>query len=285
MTDAGFDVVATGFGLAEGPALDRSGALWVADALHGGVRRVSGSGGATKLVPDRRGIGGLALHESGAILAGGRDIAVIDAAGARPVVTDPTATGFNDLGAGPAGELLAGVLRYRPLKGEPPVPGTVRIIDAEGAARDVDGEVFWPNGIAVSDTGWLYVADFAAGAVLRGRWSERPELQPWWTSPSGQADGLALDEAGCVLVALGTGGAFARVLPDGTTDRVHDVPGGFVSSVCFAGDELKDLIVTTMGAPEATDHTGGRVLRMPAPAPGLPVPPVRVPLPGGAGGC
>lgn len=272
MIDVGFDVLATGFGLAEGPTLDDTGALWVADTLLGGVREI---GGSARIVPDRRGIGGLALHESGALLAGGRDIAVVDAVEARPVITDAAATGFNDLGSGPGGELLVGVLRYRPLKGEPPVPGTVRIVDAAGDTRDVTGDVLWPNGIAVSHTGWLYVADFAAGTVLRGRWGERPQLHTWWSSPSGQADGLALDEAGCVLVALGSGGAFARVLPDGTTDRVHDVPADFVSSVCFAGD---DLIVTTMGSPDATDHTGGRVLRIPAPVPGLPVPPVRIPL-------
>ncbi|MXM62198.1 hypothetical protein GR925_01710 [Streptomyces sp. HUCO-GS316] len=44
-----------------------------------------------------------------------------------------------------------------------------------------------------------------------------PDLQqptPWWQS--GQADGSAVDAEGAVWVALGTGGAVARVLHNGT---------------------------------------------------------------------
>src|SRR5215207_5567531 len=216
-TDQGYEVVGGSFGLAEGPVVDRSGALYVADTIRGGVRCFKAGGAEELSVPGRRGIGGLAVHEDGSILASGRDIAVVDQQGVRTVVVDSTVTGFNDLGVGPGGELLAGVLRYRPLKGEAPIPGAVRIIDTDGTQRDFRGEVLWPNGIAVSETGWAYVADFATGTVFRVRWSGSygAELHRWWSSPSGQADGLAVDQAGCVLIALGTGEAIARVLPDG----------------------------------------------------------------------
>jgi D-xylonolactonase len=281
-TEGGYEVVGSGFGLAEGPVVDGSGALYVADTLLGGVRCFDSGGAEEVIAPGRRGIGGLAVHEDGSILASGRDIAVVDPQGARPVLVDSTVTGFNDLGVGPGGELLAGALRYRPFRGEAPIPGVVRIIDTDGTQRGFRGEIFWPNGIAVSEAGWAYVADFATGTVFRASWSEahEPELHRWWSSPSGQADGLAVDQAGCVLIALGNGEAIARVLPDGTTDQVLEVPGGrFVSSLCFAGEDLRDLIVTTAGSPEAPpDHPDGRVLRLAAGVPGLPVPLARIPV-------
>ncbi len=62
----------------------------------------------------------------------------------------------------------------------------------------------------------------------------------------GQPDGLAVDAEGDVWVALGPGGAIARLTPDGELRERIDVPGAeFVSSVAFAGD---DLLVATAGA-------------------------------------
>jgi sugar lactone lactonase YvrE len=279
VVDDGYDVLAVGFVLAEGPTVDPAGTLWVSDAARGGVHRI-GHGPSETHLPDRRGIGGLAAHASGMLLAAGCDVAVVNGRDAHGVLTDPGAAGFNDLGAGPNGELLAGVLRYRPFRGEDPVPGTVRVVDVDGQHRALDGAVTWPNGIAVSATGWVYVADFAAGVVLRASWSDtgNPLLRPWWRSPSGQADGLAVDAEGCVLVAMGTGGSFARVRPDGSTDGIHPVPAGFVSSVCFAGPDLRELIITTGGDSSLRDARGGRVLRGAAAVPGLPVPLLQIPI-------
>ncbi|HWN35379.1 MAG TPA: SMP-30/gluconolactonase/LRE family protein [Pseudonocardia sp.] len=288
MSTPEFEVLASGFGLAEGPVAGPGGVLYVADTLLGGVRQLHADGGQRHLVPDRRGIGGLALHAGGGLLATGRDVALLDAAlvdaalvdagQPRPLLTDAAATGFNDLGVGPGGELLVGVLRYRPLRGEAPRPGAIWCIDANGGRTEFDAELNWPNGIAVSADGWVYAADFDSGTVLRGRWSTTspPRLRPWWSSPSGQTDGLAIDEAGAVLVALGTGAGVARVQPDGTLDHVVEVPAAFVSSVCFAGEQLEDLIVTTAN-PTETGQAGGSVLRFPATVPGLPIPPVTVP--------
>ena len=277
-----FDVLASGFGLAEGPTVGPGGVLYVSDALLGGVRRLDPDGGERHLLAGRRGIGGLALHATGGLLASGRDVVLLDGEQVRPVLADAAATGFNDLGVGPGGELLVGVLRYRPLRGEAPRPGAIWSLGADGGRVAFEAELNWPNGLAVSADGWVYAADYATGTVLRGRWSADtpPLLQPWWSSPSGQADGLAVDQAGGVLVALGTGAGVARVGPDGVLDHVLEVPAAFVSSVCFAGDDRTDLIVTTSDQTEA-GQPGGGVLRTRASVPGLPVPPVTIPVPAG----
>jgi sugar lactone lactonase YvrE len=191
VVDADFEVLAVGFGLAEAPVADPGDAIWVSDAVRGGVHRIAPGAPATH-VSGRRGIGGLVRHASGALLAAGRDISVVDEHGAHTVVSEPGAAGFNDLGAGP--------------------------------------------------------------------------------------DGLAVDEAGGVVVALGTGAAFARIRPDGTTDRIHAVPAGFVSSVCFAGEDRRELVVTTGGDPARRDAGGGRVLRLPMDVPGRAVPLVTIPV-------
>jgi sugar lactone lactonase YvrE len=233
------------------------------------------------MLGDRRGIGGMVLHSNGDMLVSGRDVVAVGldldgssspAVTARAVLADPDATGFNDLGAGTDGELLCGVLRYRPLRGDPPVAGSLRVVATGCAARDLDGEVWWPNGVAV-DSGWLYLSDFATGVVLRARWADDAQLRPWWSSPSGQADGMAVDASGAVLVALGSGGGVARVLPDGTTDTIVEVPASFVASVCFRGDDLDRLIVTTADNTEDPD-LAGCVFELAAPVPGAVLPPV-----------
>jgi sugar lactone lactonase YvrE len=122
-------------------------------------------------------------------------------------------------------------------------------------------DVTWPNGIAAAPDGeTFYVADFDSGVIWRNG------TQRWAASPSGDADGLAVDAAGAVLVATGSGAGVARFTPDGALDRIIDVKATFVSSLCFGGDDLQDLYITT----------GDAVLRTRADVPGLPVAPAQV---------
>jgi len=81
-----FDVLASGFGLAEGPTVGPGGVLYVSDALLGGVRRLDPDGGERHLLAGRRGIGGLALHATGGLLASGRDVVLLDGEQVRPVL-------------------------------------------------------------------------------------------------------------------------------------------------------------------------------------------------------
>jgi sugar lactone lactonase YvrE len=48
-----FEVLATGFGLAEGPTAGPDGVLYVTDALLGGVHQLHADGSRSHLVPDR----------------------------------------------------------------------------------------------------------------------------------------------------------------------------------------------------------------------------------------
>ncbi len=86
-------------------------------------------------------------------------------------------------------------------------------------------------------------------------------------SLSGEADGMAVDENGGVWIALGGAAAVARFLPDGTLEQRIDVPADFVASLCFGGDGLREMFITTGGE-------DGGVYVTPSPVAGMAVPAV-----------
>jgi gluconolactonase len=86
------------------------------------------------------------------------------------------------------------------------------------------------------------------------------------SSPTGAADGLAVDAEGGVWVALGSPGGVARFTPDGNLDRVLEIEADFVASVCFDGDVLY----------VATGGDGGGICRLTVDVPGLELTPAAV---------
>jgi sugar lactone lactonase YvrE len=58
-------------------------------------------------------------------------------------------------------------------------------------------------------------------------------------------DGLAVDDDGCIWVALWRGAAVHRYTADGTLDRVVDLPADKVTACCFGGSDGRSLYVTT----------------------------------------
>ncbi len=249
-------LAAGGYGLLEAPCWDGDGGVYFSDVLQGGVRRWS-AGGIEDVVPKRRGIGGLCRHADGGLVISGRDVLRVHGAEQRVLLGDVEGvTGFNDLGVDPQGRVYVGALRFKPFAGEEPKPGQVWRIDAEGATPVLEG-IDWPNGIGFSPDGAeMYVCDYAHGTVRAG------DGGTFARSPAGSADGLAVDETGGVWVALGEGGGIARFAADGSLDSRVDVPADFVTSLCFGGDDLRDVYVTTMGA----------LLRGRSDVAGLPVP-------------
>ena len=109
----------------------------------------------------------------------------------------------------------------------------------------------WPNGIGFSpERDRMFVADFDTGVVYASPWTGAPaglSFEPWWQSPTGDADGLAVAMDGRVFVAGGAGGAVLIVDPDGQLVEQIDVPDDFVSSCCFWGTESTLAITTGAG--------------------------------------
>jgi hypothetical protein len=94
--------LATGYGLVEGPVWDAAKGLYFSDVLGGGIHLLDRKDKVSLAVPKRRGVGGMALHADGGIVAGGRDIVHISLADhSMKVLFDQKSAddgvGFNDL--------------------------------------------------------------------------------------------------------------------------------------------------------------------------------------------
>jgi gluconolactonase len=193
----------------------------------------------------------------------------------RVLFADEAIAGLNDLTADPDGDVIVGVLRFHPFAEEEPVPGEfVRI----GDRATVLPGVIWTNGCAYSPDGTtFYGCDYQRGLVLAADRRDDGSYGPPRVvveTPGGAADGMAVDEDGGLWVALAARGTVGRFRPDGTLDSELDVPADFVASVCFGGDDLRELFITTLGDPESEEGSGA-VFRTRAPVAGAPAPVAR----------
>jgi sugar lactone lactonase YvrE len=100
----------------------------------------------------------------------------------------------------------------------------------------------------------MYLVDSRARIIVAFDYDiESGELsgrRTWLTVPetAGFADGMAVDAEGGVWVAMYLGSAVHRYDPDGTLTDVIQLPVRKVTSVCFGGQELADLYITTARA-------------------------------------
>jgi sugar lactone lactonase YvrE len=263
-------------GLLEGPRLTAGGEAVYSDVIAGGVWGCSSDGVVREILPKRRGIGGILAHADGGWVISGRSVIhVLPDGEQREIISGEGVCGYNDLGTTAEGELLAGVLRYRPMSGEDPRPGQLLLVGGDGAVEVLSEDVVWPNGIGVSPDGeTIYLSDYAQRAVLAVA-RQGGRTRTFCRSPRGSADGLAVDCEGCVWVALGEGAGVARFHPDGELDEVTTLPASFVSSLSFGGADMRDVLVTTadnLVQPEL----GGTLFRARSEVAGMRVTPVCV---------
>lgn len=240
--------LASGYTLLEGPTVDGDGGVYFSDVIGGGVHRWSPEG-VKQVVPKRRGVGGIVLHADGGVIVTGRDVLHVRGGGSRVLLSLDGVTGFNDLATAPDGSVYVGALRFHPFAGDAPVPGEIWRVGAAGEAAPAAGGVLWANGIGFSPDGRVaYGSDYARACVLAWEVGADGALSSPRTlaeMPAGSADGLAVDAEGGVWVAPGANGNVVRFAPDGSLDRKLPVPAKFVSSLCFGGDDMCDLYVTT----------------------------------------
>ncbi len=273
-----FETLASGYALVEGPTWAPDGSLFWSDVLGGGVYRRTPDGVVSTAVPKRRGVGGIALHADGGLVLGGRDLIHVKDGSTRALLRLEGLPGWNDLCADARGRVWAGSVRFRVFDPDAtPLPGECWRVDAPGSATPVYAGVLHANGIALSpDERWLAHSDSRSQLLwvhdldAEGRVSRRRSF-----GVEGAPDGLAFDAEGCVWVAIYGGGRLDRFTPAGKRDRSLEVPARQVTSLCFAGSDLRELVVVT--ADNTRDPSlRGCVLRARLDVAGAPVHPARV---------
>lgn len=276
------ETLATGFGLIEGPRVDAEDNLYFSDVPNGGVFRRAPSGQIDQIVPKRRGVGGIALHEAGGLVIGGRNVChVLD--GETRVIFEPDAGSVNDLMVDAGGGIITGTIRTDPFDTSGPrIPGEAYRIAPGGGVEQLYDDVGLTNGIGFSPDGdRLYHSDSVGQHVIthdlawtdgRPTLSNRRAMQPF---DGFMPDGLAVDEAGTIWVADFGARAVIAMSPDGDEIARIEVPARSVTSVCFGGSDRLDLYIVTADNTDDPDRKG-TIFRARASVPGLPAPLARV---------
>jgi xylono-1,5-lactonase len=287
------ELLSSGHGLLEGPVWHPERGLLVADADVGGVWSFR-AGNKPKLeVANRRGIGGMALHESGGVIVSGRNVAFkpfLDQPGADKTIVllpnDPARNmvGFNDLVTDAMGRIYVGSLGFRAVDQEDPAGRTAFLhrIDLDGTSHIVAEDVELTNGLGFAPDGkHLYHSDSLRHIVKVYAVRDDGSLGPpkvFVTVGSGHPDGLAVAEDGSVWLAVAYGHAVCRFAPDGRELERIAFPVPMVTSLCFGGADLHDIYVVS-GSRGASSDVGACVYRLRSDVAGLGRPPARVRLP------
>ncbi len=261
------ELIASGYELVEAPVATPAGGVVFSDVLGGGIYEWSPDTSETSTVlAKRRGVGGMARHADGGLVISGRDISHLAADGTTRIIHElaEDVRGINDLTVDPDGRIVVGQLRFRPFTDEEPVPGEYVAVGGDQPTVPVVDDVLWVNGCQFSPDGsTFYGCDVHRGTVIAadrqadGTYRNRRVVIE---SPTGVADGMAVDENGAIWVALGPSGSVGRFAPDGKLDLQVTMDATFVASLCFGGTDGKDLFATSIardGGPGAVFH--GRV--------------------------
>ena len=211
--------LATGYGLIEGPVWDQAKGLYFSDVLGGGIYLLDRADGVSLAVPKRRGVGGLALHADGGLIAGGRDIVHVSLADhSMKVLLDQTAAdgavGFNDLTTDASGRVYAGSIAFKVFKAEEMKPGNLYVIDVDGTTRRISDGILLTNGLGFSPDGrQLYHSDALRELVRVYDVNEDGSVGHWRafaaTGPGSVPDGLKVAADGSVWVADARNGRVA----------------------------------------------------------------------------
>ncbi len=244
--------------LGEGPLwdVDQERLYWV-DSKDARVFRATADGRELRswLVPAP--IGSMALTKDGttAVTALATGLHLLDfATGATMFISDPEAGNpnnrLNDGKVDRRGRYVFGSMDTQ----EDERSGRLYRLDPDYSVSVLDDKLICSNGPCWSpDDSTFYFSDTWSGGIWAydydidtGTVSNRRDFGTTETSAVGGFDGSTVDAEGGVWNALVYDGKIVRFTPDGTVDRIIDMPVKKVTSVMFGGPALDTLYVTSM---------------------------------------
>lgn len=284
-------------GHGEGPVwdADRGELLWV-DISAGVVRRgaVGDDGGLRDTGSFRAGdtVGVAAPATAGGwVAAAGGGFTHVDGDGTARVLVDLAREGgseqaggtrMNDGACDRAGRFFAGTMAFD----QRPGAGSLYRLDLDGTVAPVLDGLTVSNGLGWSPDGrTVYLSDSGPGLVHAfaydadaGTFSAGRVLLETG-GVDGVADGLTVDDEGCLWTAMWGGGQVRRWSPDGDLLAVVEVGVAHTSSCAFAGPG-RDLLVVSTAHGEEDEDGAGRLFTVRPGVTGPPADPYRGPLAG-----
>lgn len=253
-------------------------ALYWTDIPRGKLHRLDPATGITQCVYVGRTVGGMTLQADGALALfrdQGNVVIFKDGDYRRTLIPSIPAlkdTRFNDVIADPVGRVFAGTISTPDLKGQ------LYRIEPDGRYEVVLEDQGTPNGMAFSAPdaegrrtffyqdsrrASLFAFDYdeTSGALSRQRLLRdaraagdfQPDASEGECDGSeapinlGRGDGLTIDAGGHLWSGRYEGGRVLQLAADGSPIASCALPTRDITSLCFAGENLTDLYVTSAG--------------------------------------
>lgn len=259
--------------LGEGPLWDveQERLYWI-DSFDGRVFRATADGREIRSWDVPMKIGSMALRKDGggAVVSLQRGFHLLDfATGEVTPIHDPEPdkpmNRLNDGKVDRRGRFFAGSMDTM----EEGPSGGLYGLDPDFSVTRIDSGIICSNGPCWSpDDRTFYFADTWTGEIWAydydietGTASNRRTFVRVDTSRGGAADGSTVDAEGCLWNALVYDGRLVRYAPDGSIDRIIDMPVKKITSAMFGGPKLDTLYVTSMAKPPLPRFPGDGVLR------------------------
>jgi sugar lactone lactonase YvrE len=200
-----------------------------------------------------RPVGAVVLREDGGLVLAAHDnffLVEADGSGLRQIGSaniDGSAVRFNDGKVDPWGRFLAGTMDW----GHKDPVGSLYMLSCDGSVTTLLEGAVISNGLAWSADGTtLYYIDTRRESVdafdvdrETGKLSRRRVVTK---TSDGRPDGMAIDDEGCLWVALWGGSRVECIDPAGGRRlAVIELPTTHVSSAAFGGAHLDELYITT----------------------------------------
>jgi L-arabinonolactonase len=245
--------------LGESPVWDEhAGRLYWTDGLRGIVHRATPDGLIEASWQFPRSVGSFCLTAAGTLLAACESglVEFEPASGEWEEIhslgSELGGTRLNDGKVAPDGSFVFGSMDRNE---KTPLGEVFRYTRARGLEWLAGGFVVF-NGPTWSPDGMVFHAsDSGAGRLRRCAWAETGPLGEFETIArtehplvDGSFDGSTTDADGFVWSSRVFGGRLTRFAPDGRIDREIALPVRKPTSLCFGGEDLSILFVTSMGA-------------------------------------
>jgi sugar lactone lactonase YvrE len=155
------------------------------------------------------------------------------------------------------------------------IEGILYRIDPDGAASEhrhgvgISNTVCWsPDGRkfyfgdTLANRIWVFDYDRRTATISNGR-------DFFSGFDRGLPDGSCVDSAGYLWNCRFGGACVVRIAPDGSLDRVVEMPCRYITTATFGGDALKTLLITTANRDGTSDQFAGNLFALKVDVPGL----------------